>query len=140
DKQRRYSMMWSQESNSSVFYHSQEEESGRINSESLRSCRNSPVDSVNEQPPDEISINEDQEKEGIESKMSPRRRAYSTNHLVRQNISKKTVTPSDPASAFDKNPLRRARVQQLVGWNSPESSAPWQRHFQASFPYLLSET
>ncbi|XP_072333843.1 von Willebrand factor A domain-containing protein 5B1 [Scyliorhinus torazame] len=132
DKQRRYSMMWSQESNSSVFYHSQEEESGRINSESLRSCRNSPVDSVNEQPPDEISINEDQEKEGIESKMSPRRRAYSTNHLVRQNISKKTVTPSDPASAFDKNPLRRARVQQLVGWNSPESSAPWQRHFQAT--------
>ncbi|XP_041062961.1 von Willebrand factor A domain-containing protein 5B1 [Carcharodon carcharias] len=132
DKQHRYSMMWSQESNSSVFYHSQEEESGRINSENLRSCRDSLVDCVNEQPQDVISINEDREEEGVESKMSPRRRAYSTNHIVRQNSSKRTLTLSDPASAFNKNPLRRARAQQLVGWNSPERISPWQRPFQVA--------
>ncbi|GCC36386.1 hypothetical protein chiPu_0014880 [Chiloscyllium punctatum] len=39
-------------------------------------------------------------------------------------------TPSDPSSAFDKHPLRRARAQQLVGCSSPESVCPWQRQFQ----------
>ncbi|XP_078095852.1 von Willebrand factor A domain-containing protein 5B1 [Mustelus asterias] len=138
DKQCRYSAMWSQESSSSVFYHSQEEESVRVNSENLRSYRDSVVDSVNEQPQDVTYINEDQEKEDIELKMPPRRRAYSTNHIVGQNTSKKTLTPSDPASAFDRNPLRRTRAQQLVGWNSPESVSPWQRPFQFRFPVSIS--
>ncbi|XP_067872846.1 von Willebrand factor A domain-containing protein 5B1 [Heterodontus francisci] len=129
DKQSRCSTMWSQESNSSVFYHSQEEEAGWINSESLRSCRDSVVDSVKEQPQEVTSIKENHEKKGIESKTSPRRRAYSTNYIVGQHT-KRALTPSDPASAFNKNPLRRARAQQLVGWNSPESVSPWQRQFQ----------
>ncbi|XP_072442021.1 von Willebrand factor A domain-containing protein 5B1 isoform X1 [Chiloscyllium punctatum] len=130
DKQRRYSMMWSQESNSSVFYHSQEEESSRINSENLSSCRDSVVDSINDQPQDVMSTNEGQENEGIESKLSPRRRAFSTNHTIRNDTSKRMFTPSDPSSAFDKHPLRRARAQQLVGCSSPESVCPWQRQFQ----------
>ncbi|XP_048417500.1 von Willebrand factor A domain-containing protein 5B1 isoform X1 [Stegostoma tigrinum] len=130
DKQRRYSMMWSQESNSSVFYHSQEEESGRISSDNLRSCGDSVVDSINDQPQDVISINERLENEGIESKLSPRRRAFSTNHAFRNDTSKRPFTPSDPSSAFHKHPLRRAKAQQLVGWNSPESVSPWQRQFQ----------
>ncbi|XP_067826192.1 von Willebrand factor A domain-containing protein 5B1 [Heptranchias perlo] len=130
DKQRRFSMMWSQESNSSVFYHSQEEESVRMNSDNLRNCRDSVVDSAKELPQEVSCINGHHEKEGIESKTSPRRRAYSTNHIAEQYASKRAFTSSDPSSAFNKNPLRRARAQQLAGQNSPESVSPWQGEFQ----------
>uniref|UniRef100_UPI00398F1357 LOW QUALITY PROTEIN: von Willebrand factor A domain-containing protein 5B1 n=1 Tax=Pristiophorus japonicus TaxID=55135 RepID=UPI00398F1357 len=140
DKQRRYSVMWSQESNSSVFYHSQEEEPGRLSAENLRSCRDCMGDSCKEQPLEATCITEDREQEGIESKTSPRRRAYSTNYTAGEQISKRVFTPSDPASVFNKNPLRRATAQQLAGWSSPENISPWHGEFQINVPDSCSNT
>lgn len=46
DKRRRYSMMRSNESTSSVFYHSQEEDAGKVSSESQGSHRENQVSSL----------------------------------------------------------------------------------------------
>uniref|UniRef100_A0A3Q2P380 von Willebrand factor A domain containing 5B1 n=1 Tax=Fundulus heteroclitus TaxID=8078 RepID=A0A3Q2P380_FUNHE len=116
DKRRRYSMMRSVESASSVFYHSQEDENGRhhdlhhncitfkcVDNTYLTSC----LDDT-----------------------SPRRRAYSTNQLMDYNPAKKTFTPSDPNSVAPKNPLRRSKVQDLTGQMSPEHEAQWKNDYQ----------
>ena len=63
-------------------------------------------------------------------KTSPRRRAYSTNQIIDYNPAKKVFTPSDPSSVVAKNPLRRAKVQELVGQMSPEHEAQWKKDFQ----------
>uniref|UniRef100_A0A4W4DX04 von Willebrand factor A domain containing 5B1 n=1 Tax=Electrophorus electricus TaxID=8005 RepID=A0A4W4DX04_ELEEL len=99
DKRRRYSMMRSNESSSSVFYHSQEEELGRSGCEG-------------QAPPRDTT--------------SPRRRAYSTNQIEDYNPQRKVYTPSDPSSALGKNPLRRAKVQELITHTNSDHGV--QRH------------
>uniref|UniRef100_A0A3B3XXN0 von Willebrand factor A domain containing 5B1 n=1 Tax=Poecilia mexicana TaxID=48701 RepID=A0A3B3XXN0_9TELE len=107
DKRRRYSMMRSIESASSVFYHSQEEEAGKTGADSQGSHREAPCDDT-----------------------SPRRRAYSTNQLMDYNPAKKSFTPSDPNSVVPKNPLRRSKVQDLTGQMSPEQEMHWKNDCQ----------
>uniref|UniRef100_A0A3Q4G5D7 von Willebrand factor A domain containing 5B1 n=1 Tax=Neolamprologus brichardi TaxID=32507 RepID=A0A3Q4G5D7_NEOBR len=109
DKRRRYSMMRSVESASSVFYHSQEEDPVKTAGDNLGSHR-----------------------EGLD-KTSPRRRAYSTNQISDYNPAKKVYTPSDSSSVAVKNPLRRAKVQELIGQMSPEYDAQWRNDYQVSF-------
>lgn len=66
-------------------------------------------------------------------KTSPRRRAYSTNQISDYNPAKKVYTPSDSSSVVVKNPLRRAKVQELIGQMSPEYDAQWRNDYQVSF-------
>uniref|UniRef100_A0A3Q1KGU1 Uncharacterized protein n=1 Tax=Anabas testudineus TaxID=64144 RepID=A0A3Q1KGU1_ANATE len=63
-------------------------------------------------------------------KTSPRRRAYSTNQITDYNPAKKVYTPSDPSSVAPKNPLRRTKVQELVGQMSPEHEMQWKNDYQ----------
>uniref|UniRef100_A0A4W5NMQ0 von Willebrand factor A domain containing 5B1 n=1 Tax=Hucho hucho TaxID=62062 RepID=A0A4W5NMQ0_9TELE len=72
----------------------------------------------------------------MDSKTSPRRRGYSTNQIVDYYPNmKKTYTPSDPSSVEGKNPLRRAKVQELNGQTSPDYGAQWKTEYQ---PQLVS--
>uniref|UniRef100_A0A665UTX3 von Willebrand factor A domain containing 5B1 n=1 Tax=Echeneis naucrates TaxID=173247 RepID=A0A665UTX3_ECHNA len=116
DKRRRYSMMRSVESASSVFYHSQEEDTTKTNVDSQGSCR-------------EATAGPSCVSSGLDS-ASPRRRAYSTNQIMDYNPAKKAYTPSDPSSVVVKNPLRRAKVQELIGQMSPEHEAQWKNDYQ----------
>ncbi|KAL3059446.1 hypothetical protein OYC64_014121 [Pagothenia borchgrevinki] len=118
DKRRRYSMMRSVESASSVFFHSQEEDPLRTGGES-ESFRD-PLT-----PPE-------QDPGGCET--SPRRRAYSTTQISDHHPANRAFTPSDPCSVAPKNPLRRAKVQELVG----QSEAQWRRDYQPQLASLCS--
>ncbi|XP_029283542.1 von Willebrand factor A domain-containing protein 5B1 [Cottoperca gobio] len=121
DKRMRYSMMRSIESASSVFYHSQEEDPLRAGDSQCESCR----DSMSHSP-----APAEQDPAGLDCQTSPRRRAYSTNQITDYNSAKKTLTPSDPSSVGPKNPLRRAKVQELLGQTSPDHEARWRSDYQ----------
>ncbi|KAJ8369788.1 hypothetical protein SKAU_G00098160 [Synaphobranchus kaupii] len=139
DKRKRYSMMRSNESGSSVFYHSQEEDPGKIGSEVRGALKEGAAGSLydgyqetmSESPP----FSAEQDMMGMDPKTSLRRRAYSTNQIVEYNPMKKVYTPSDPSSAVGKNPLRRAKVQELIGQASPDHGAQWMTDYQ---PQLVS--
>ncbi|XP_028663510.1 von Willebrand factor A domain-containing protein 5B1 isoform X2 [Erpetoichthys calabaricus] len=119
EKRRRYSMMHSNDSTSSVFYHSQEEDLSKESSDSQRTSRDVTLDSQEE-------WEQDAERDsGTETHTSPRRRAYSTNQLVDPFSLKRAFTASDPNAVANKNPLRRAKVQDLLVPNSPETGGLW---------------
>ncbi|XP_029911660.1 von Willebrand factor A domain-containing protein 5B1 [Myripristis murdjan] len=142
DKRRRYSMMRSNESASSVFYHSQEEDPVKMTFDGQgphrephsHSLYDSYLDSMSESNPATV----EQDLVGIDSKTSPRRRAYSTNQIVDYNPAKKVYTPSDPSSVVGKNPLRRAKVQELIGQTSPDYGAQWKNEFQPQLASLCA--
>lgn len=46
------------------------------------------------------------------------------------NPAKKLYTPSDPSSVVAKNPLRRAKVQELISQMSPEHETQWRNDYQ----------
>ncbi|KAF7666115.1 hypothetical protein LDENG_00120730 [Lucifuga dentata] len=144
DKRRRYSMMRSVESASSVFYHSQEEDPVKASIDSQGSCRDANsgtlYDSYHDSMIDSSAGNTEQDNMGSDSKMSPRRRAYSTNQIVDYNPTKKVYTPSDPSSVMAKNPLRRAKVQELIGQMSPEHEAQWKKDYQPQLASLCATT
>ncbi|KAL2103827.1 hypothetical protein ACEWY4_000695 [Coilia grayii] len=139
EKRRRYSMMRSNESTSSVFYHSQEEEPVRTASDGP--ATNTDVhpgaqfdgyqDSMSESSP----LPTEHDSMGMDTKTSPRRRAYSTNQIMDYNPAKRVYTPSDPTSVVGKNPLRRAKVQELINQTSPDHGAQWKLDYQ---PQLVS--
>uniref|UniRef100_A0A671QYV9 von Willebrand factor A domain containing 5B1 n=1 Tax=Sinocyclocheilus anshuiensis TaxID=1608454 RepID=A0A671QYV9_9TELE len=118
DKRKRYSMMRSNESASSVFYHSQEEDAGKVSSDGqgqmIFFCT------------------------GTDTATSPRRRAYSTNQIVDYNPMKKAYTPSDPSSVVGKNPLRRAKVQELIGQTHPDHGISFHYMLPSSLAPLLN--
>ncbi|NXL17403.1 VW5B1 protein, partial [Setophaga kirtlandii] len=122
DKRRQYSSMHSQESGSSVFFHSQEEGAGL---ESWNHSRDSeggccwllPVWSG----ADPLS-----HRSGMDVKALSRRRAYSTTHISEHEPRRKVPTASDPGTALVRNPLRKTHLQDLQQL-SPE---PWQVDFQ----------
>ncbi|KAG9329114.1 hypothetical protein JZ751_007613 [Albula glossodonta] len=117
DKRRRYSMMRSNDSTSSVFYHSEEGEHGSRVAEvegvathlqlemSQASCASTEWDST-----------------GADGHTLPRRRAYSTNQIVDYSPMKRAYTPSDPSSSVLKNPIRSAN-QELTSQTSPSQKA-----------------
>ncbi|NXI60440.1 VW5B1 protein, partial [Chloroceryle aenea] len=119
DKRRRYSMMRSQESGSSVFFHSQEEGAG------LESWNHS-RDSEGCCPTEHALADPLSHCAGVDAKASCRRRAYSTTQIADHEPCKKVPTASDPSSALVKNPLRKTHPQDLRQV-SPE---PWQVDFQ----------
>ncbi|XP_053704743.1 von Willebrand factor A domain-containing protein 5B1 [Synchiropus splendidus] len=133
EKRRRYSMMRSVESASSVFYHSQEEELGRMVLDSQGSNRESPFGAQHDS-------SQELDSGGFDSKTSPRRRAYSTNQIADYNPAKKAFTPSDPNSVMAKNPLRRAKAQELIGQMSPEHEAQWKKDFQPQVASLCASS
>ncbi|XP_049437986.1 von Willebrand factor A domain-containing protein 5B1 isoform X2 [Epinephelus fuscoguttatus] len=138
DKRRRYSMMRSIESASSVFYHSQEEDVLRTGSDSQGSYKESPLyDPYQDSMTDSPAATE-QDTAGLDCKTSPRRRAYSTNQIADYNPAKKVYTPSDPSSVVAKNPLRRAKVQELIGQMSPEHEAQWRSDYQPQLASLCA--
>ncbi|NWI97034.1 VW5B1 protein, partial [Pitta sordida] len=128
DKRRRYSMMHSQESGSSVFFHSQEEGAGV---ESWNHSRDSEGSCPAERSPDRLGVGRDPGAEsdtdvGMDVKGSSRRRAYSTTQIADHKPGRKVPTASDPDAALVKNPLRKTHLQDLQQV-SPE---PWQVDFQ----------
>ncbi|XP_009461709.1 PREDICTED: von Willebrand factor A domain-containing protein 5B1 [Nipponia nippon] len=128
DKRRRYSMMRSQESGSSVFFHSQEEGAGM---ESWNHSRDSEGCCPVERAPDHLVVGRDPGGEsdtdtGTDVKASSRRRAYSTTQIADHEPCKKVPTASDPGTTLVKNPLRKTQLQDLQQV-SPE---PWQVDFQ----------
>ncbi|NWR29684.1 VW5B1 protein, partial [Tachuris rubrigastra] len=128
DKRRRYSMMRSQESGSSVFFHSQEEGAGV---ESWNHSRDSEGSCPTERSPDYLGVGRDPGGEldtdtGMDGKGCSRRRAYSTTQIPDHEPGRKVTTASDPSTALVKNPLRKTHLQDLQQV-SPE---PWQMDFQ----------
>ncbi|NXA11075.1 VW5B1 protein, partial [Sapayoa aenigma] len=130
DKRRRYSMMHSQESGSSVFFHSQEEGAGV---ESWNHSRDSEGSCPAERSPDHLGVGRDPGAEPdtdtgqrMDVKGSSRRRAYSTTQIADHEPGRKLPTSSDPGTALVKNPLRKTHLQDLQQV-SPE---PWQVDFQ----------
>ncbi|XP_073326928.1 von Willebrand factor A domain-containing protein 5B1 [Pagrus major] len=142
DKRRRYSMMRSVESASSVFYHSQEEDPVKtcVDSQgSYRDALSGPLyDSYQDSMTDSSPATTEQDAMGFDSKTSPRRRAYSTNQITDYNPAKKVYTPSDPSSVAAKNPLRRAKVQELIGQMSPEHETQWRNDYQPQLASLCA--
>ncbi|XP_053136849.1 von Willebrand factor A domain-containing protein 5B1 isoform X2 [Hemicordylus capensis] len=123
DKRRRYSMLHSQESGSSVFFHSQEE-GGAADKESesgFPSERTSELLDIGGDLGSESDLEAD-------TKTTSRRRAYSTNQIADRVPFQKVPTASDPSSALIKNPLRKAQLQDL-SQISPDPQ-PWQDEFQ----------
>ncbi|NWI80153.1 VW5B1 protein, partial [Dryoscopus gambensis] len=132
DKRRRYSMMHSQESGSSVFFHSQEEGAGL---ESWNQSRDSEGSCPAEGSPDHLGVGRDpggdgadplSHPSGMDVKALSRRRAYSTTQISDHEPRRKVPTASDPGTALVKNPLRKTQLQDLQQL-SPE---PWQVEFQ----------
>ncbi|XP_056130401.1 von Willebrand factor A domain-containing protein 5B1 [Lampris incognitus] len=139
DKRRRYSMMRSNESASSVFYHSQEEEPVKMGFDGQGANRDTHSGTLYDSYQDSMSesspVTTEHDPMGIDSKTSPRRRAYSTNQIVDFNPTKRVYTPSDPGTVVGKNPLRRAKFQELIGQTTPEHGAHWRNDYQ---PQLAS--
>ncbi|NWX11466.1 VW5B1 protein, partial [Aegotheles bennettii] len=134
DKRRRYSKMRSQESGSSVFFHSQEEGAGV---ESWNHSRDWEGCCPSEHTPDRLGgwcwlvplqsrADALSYHAGTDVKASSRRRAYSTTQITDHEPSRKVPTASDPGTALVRNPLRKTQLQDLQQV-SPE---PWQVDFQ----------
>ncbi|NXF93022.1 VW5B1 protein, partial [Eubucco bourcierii] len=116
DKRRRYSVMHSQESGSSVFFHSQEEAAGMESwnhSRDSESCCPTEADPLSHHAEADV-------------KASSRRPAYSTTQIPDHEPCKKVPMASDPGTTLVKNPLRKAHLQDL----QQISPDPWQVDFQ----------
>ncbi|KAK1803443.1 hypothetical protein P4O66_020881 [Electrophorus voltai] len=142
DKRRRYSMMRSNESSSSVFYHSQEEELGRSGCEGQAPPRDTPATAAFDTYPNAMSEGSpaavEHDSIGGDMSTSPRRRAYSTNQIEDYNPQRKVYTPSDPSSALGKNPLRRAKVQELITHTNPDHGVQWKVNYQPQLANLCA--
>ncbi|XP_063293291.1 von Willebrand factor A domain-containing protein 5B1 [Pelobates fuscus] len=113
DKRRRYSMMHSQESGSSVFFQSQDDSSGSGSSKSHQDA-NLPLAQSNQF----LVTKEDQLGESdFAMEQGAQRRAYSTSQIADHESSVKVHTSSDPSTAQEKSQLCSIQIQELV---SPE--------------------
>ncbi|KAG8506652.1 von Willebrand factor A domain-containing protein 5B1 [Galemys pyrenaicus] len=127
DKKQRYHMLHSQESSSSVFYHSQEEgpspDSGDCAGEGRLGTPLNPKQAKGARP----SSGDSASNSGLE--LSQRRRAYSTNQITNHKPFPRTPTTSDPTMAARRYPLRKAKLQDLT--NQASADAPrWQIDLQ----------
>uniref|UniRef100_A0A8B9SRN6 von Willebrand factor A domain containing 5B1 n=1 Tax=Anas platyrhynchos TaxID=8839 RepID=A0A8B9SRN6_ANAPL len=105
DKRRRYSMMRSQESSSSVFLHSQEEGASTESWSYPEGAERAPDQGTGAHP---LSL-----RAGTDAKTSSRRRAFSANQVTSHEPLRKEPTASDPGSSLLRNPLRKAHLQDL---------------------------
>ncbi|XP_021017194.1 von Willebrand factor A domain-containing protein 5B1 [Mus caroli] len=121
DKRRKYGMLQTQESSSSVFYPSQDE--------GLSPGSGNCAKKVNQgQTKDAHPCNGDSPTHhGLD--VSQRRRAYSTNQISSHKTCPRATTASDPTGTARRYPLRKAKVQDLAsesGWESQQ----WQTDLQ----------
>nr|XP_012643125.1 von Willebrand factor A domain-containing protein 5B1 isoform X4 [Microcebus murinus] len=126
DKRRRYSMQHSQESSSSVFYHSQDEGLGPDSGDCAK----------NLEAPFNLGQAKDARPVSRDSITTPdlhssrRRRAYSTNQVTNHNKPCPRATmASYPTVAARRYPLRKARLQDLTNQTSPDVQR-WQPDLQ----------
>ncbi|XP_041954932.1 von Willebrand factor A domain-containing protein 5B1 [Alosa sapidissima] len=142
DKRRRYSMMRSNESASSVFYHSQEEDPARSASECPAAQRDMHTgvlfDGYQDTMSESSALATEHDSMGMDPQTSPRRRAYSTNQITNYNPAKRVYTPSDPSSVVGKNPLRRAKIQELIHPTNPDHGAQWKLDYQPQLASLCA--
>ncbi|XP_030211565.1 von Willebrand factor A domain-containing protein 5B1 [Gadus morhua] len=138
DKRRRYSMLRSNESASSVFFHSQEEEPWRSSESEAQGVQTAETASSSPFSPSQDFMSESSPVSTQQDTTASRRRAYSTNQIVDFNPGKKVYTPSDPSSVVGKNPLRRAKAQELVGQTSPDYGAQWKDDYQSQLESLCA--
>ncbi|XP_004397107.1 PREDICTED: von Willebrand factor A domain-containing protein 5B1 [Odobenus rosmarus divergens] len=119
DKRRRCSMLPSQGSSSSVFYHSQDEGP----SPDSRNCAKSMGSHFNLRQPKDAQpyIGDSTTNPGLD--FSQRRRAYSTNQITNHKPSPRAPTASDPTVPARRYPLRKAKLQDLT--NQTSTDAPW---------------
>ncbi|KAF6346013.1 von Willebrand factor A domain containing 5B1 [Rhinolophus ferrumequinum] len=130
DKDRRYSMLHSQESGSSVFYHSQDEGPGPDSGDCAKSL-GTPFNSRQDKDA-QPSKGSSTTNPGLDH--SQRRRAYSTNQITNHKPYPRSTTASDPTMAARRYPLRKAKLQDLT--NQTSLDAPrWQIDLQ---PFLNS--
>uniref|UniRef100_A0A2K6G8D2 von Willebrand factor A domain containing 5B1 n=1 Tax=Propithecus coquereli TaxID=379532 RepID=A0A2K6G8D2_PROCO len=114
DKRRRYSMLHSQESSSSVFYHSQDEGPGPDSGDCAKNLE-APFNLG--QAKDAWPVSGDSTT-NPDLNLSQRRRAYSTNHITNHKPRPRATTASDPTVAARRYPLRKARLQDLTNQTS----------------------
>uniref|UniRef100_G3RKF1 von Willebrand factor A domain containing 5B1 n=1 Tax=Gorilla gorilla gorilla TaxID=9595 RepID=G3RKF1_GORGO len=114
DKRRRYSMLHSQESGSSVFYHSQDEGPGP---EGGDCAENSGAPFILGQAKNARLVSGDSTTKH-DLNLSQRRRAYSTNQITNHKPLPRATTASDPMPAAKRYPLRKARLQDLTNQTS----------------------
>ncbi|KAM6216941.1 von Willebrand factor A domain-containing protein 5B1 [Rhynchocyon petersi] len=124
DKRRRYNMLHSRESSSSVFYHSQEEGP----SPDSRDCIKSSVAPSSLQTKDAQQSRRDSTV-NPNLTLSQRRRAYSTNQISSPKPSPRAATASDPTTAAKRYPLRKAKLQDLINQTSVDAQQ-WQINLQ----------
>ncbi|XP_036386646.1 von Willebrand factor A domain-containing protein 5B1-like [Megalops cyprinoides] len=139
DKRRRYRMMRSNDSTSSVFYQSQEEDHGKSAPESWAATTEGVVTPIYDTYQEMASERNraPAEQDVMECKTS-RRRAYSTNQIVDYNLMKRAYTPSDPNSAAGKYSLRRANVQDPSSHPGPHHGAQWSTDYQPQLASLCA--
>ncbi|XP_055117741.1 von Willebrand factor A domain-containing protein 5B1 isoform X3 [Symphalangus syndactylus] len=114
DKRRRYSMLHSQESGSSVFYHSQDEGPGPEDGDC---AKNSGAPFILG-PAKNARLVSGESTTKHDLNLSQRRRAYSTNQITNHKPLPRTTTASDPMPAAKRYPLRKARLQDLTNQTS----------------------
>ncbi|XP_004592463.2 von Willebrand factor A domain-containing protein 5B1 [Ochotona princeps] len=131
-KRQRCSTLQSQESSSSVFYHSPDEGPGPDSGDCAKSV-GAPFNP--EQARDTRLFSGDSTPHaGLDS--SPRRRAYSTNQIPNPKPCPRATTASDPTMPARRYPLRKAKLQDLS--NQPSSDAATATRGQISVQSLPS--
>ncbi|XP_005394736.1 PREDICTED: von Willebrand factor A domain-containing protein 5B1 isoform X1 [Chinchilla lanigera] len=129
DKRRRYSMLHSQESGSSVFYHSQDEGVGPDSGDCARSTA-APL-SLGRAKDAWPFGGDSSTSHGLD--LSQRRRAYSTNQITNHKPCPRATTASEPTVSSRRHPLRKAKLQDLTNQTSLDGQR-WQTDLQ----YLLN--
>ncbi|KAI5768347.1 VWA5B1 [Gulo gulo luscus] len=119
DKKRRYSMLHSQGSSSSVFYHSQDEGP----SPDARNSAKSMGSHFNLRQPKDAQPTTGDATTNPALDFSQRRRAYSTNQITHHKPSPRAPTASDPTVSAKRYPLRKAKLQDLT--NQSITDALW---------------
>ncbi|MBW02793.1 von Willebrand factor A domain-containing protein 5B1, partial [Eschrichtius robustus] len=125
DKRRRYSMLHSQESGSSVFYHSQDEGPSPDSGDCAKSL-GTPF-TLRQAKGAQPSSGDSATNPGLD--FSQRRRAYSTNQITNHKPSPRALTASDPTTAARKHPLRKTKLQDLTKQTSLDAPR-WQIDLQ----------
>ncbi|XP_058992638.1 von Willebrand factor A domain-containing protein 5B1 [Mustela lutreola] len=119
DKRRRYSMLHSQGSSSSVFYQSQDEGP----SPDARNSAKSMGSHFNLRQPKDAQPTTGDATTNPALDFSQRRRAYSTNQITHHKPSPRAPTASDPTVPAKRYPLRKAKLQDLT--NQSITDDPW---------------
>ncbi|XP_023578358.1 von Willebrand factor A domain-containing protein 5B1 isoform X2 [Octodon degus] len=133
DKRRRYGMLHSQESGSSVFYHSQDEGAGPDSGDCTKGV-GAPFSQGRVK--DAWPLGGDPSTSHSHSlDHTPRRRAYSTNQITDHKLCPRATTASEPTGSSRRYPLRKAKLQDLTNQTSLEGQR-WQNDLQTPKPVL----